>query len=65
MLLYNDYQRKKQQPVYTYRKEKGFAPVCLAVRLCSIMKAALERKKKKKYDSRSDTVLKSVYGSTQ
>ena len=44
---YNNYQRTIKTPVHTYRKEKGFAPVChcLAVGLSSIMKAALERKK--------------------
>ena len=31
----------KKTPIHTYRKEKGFALVCLAVRLSSIMKAVL------------------------
>ena len=38
----------KKKTVHTYRKEKGLALVGLAVRLSSIMKAALVRKKKKK-----------------
>ena len=37
-----------KKTVHTYRKEKGLALVGLAVRLSSIMKAALVRKKKKK-----------------
>ena len=35
-----------QKPVHTYNQAKGFAPVCLAVRLYSIIKATLQRKKK-------------------
>ena len=35
---------KKKTQTHTYRKEKGFALVCPAVQLSSIMMAALERK---------------------